>query len=284
MSRQPRRLTDEDLRQNAEPVTPMPDVEGAQLLVRALKLIFYIRDVQKPVSTADLAEALGIPLSNTYRLLQTLELSGLVERRARGEIVLGLHFLDLGRIVQKRLDDEIAPIALPIMRQLTAETDETSLMTMRTGLQVICVLAVDSPLPVRLSFAPGRVLPLYRGASGRVLLPWLPTRVLAQVLAEAADTGVTSGESSNAVSLRDSLDHIRSDGYLVTTGEVDPYTTAIAAPILVDGGRLLGGLTLAGPSGRFPAERVDNLVGRMRSAANAIGQHFVASAGPRPST
>jgi DNA-binding IclR family transcriptional regulator len=282
MSRDPHQLSAADPRVDAKQVNSMPEVEGAQLLVRAINLLLYIRDAQKPVSAPQLADVLGIPLSNTYRLLQTLELSGLVERCLRGEIALGLHFLDFGRAVQKRVDDEVASIALPLMRQLTAETGETSLMTMRTGLQVICVLSVDSPRPFRLSFAPGRVLPLYRGASGRVLLPWLPARVLQQVLAEADRAGQASAGSLNSASLLESLERIRSDGYLLTTGEVDQDMTGIAAPILVDGSRLLGGLTLAGPSGRFPAERVHSLIERVRLAASEIGQRFGADAGSQP--
>jgi DNA-binding IclR family transcriptional regulator len=257
--------------------SPLPDIAGAQVLVRALNLLLYLREQESPVSAADLVAALGMPPSNIYRLVQTLELAGLVERRGRGEIVLGLRLLDLGRVVQQRIDDEIVPVAQPVMRRLTQLTGETSLLTVRTGLQVICVLSIDSPQPIRLSFAPGRVVPLTRGASGKVLLPWLPERIRRQVLEDARERPSHQGDTLPPDVVERELAPIRAQGYCITTGEVDPDTTAVAAPILVEGGRLLGGLTVAGPSARLPARRLPQMTERVIDAAVAIARRWDAT-------
>jgi DNA-binding IclR family transcriptional regulator len=249
-----------------------PDVAGAQLLVRALTLLFHLREREEPVTVAELTAALRVAPSNVYRLLQTLELSGLVERTGRGQVALGLRFLDLARAVDRRVQDELVPAAHPVMRSLTQSTDETSLLTMPTGLHAICVLSVESSRPVRLSFATGLLFPLYAGASGKVLLPWIPARLRAQVLAEGGWT-LASGEQLSAASLERHIEEIRADGCCVTIGEVDADATGVAAPIRAESGRLFGGLTLAGPTGRF-ADRLDELVERVRNAADEIARRL----------
>jgi DNA-binding IclR family transcriptional regulator len=251
---------------------PFPEVVGAQLLVRALKLLFHLREREEPVTVAELASTLRIAPSNVYRLVQTLELSGLVER-AGGGVRLGLRFLDLSRAVDRRLQDELVPAASPVMRALTQETDETSLLTMPTGLHAIAVLSVESTKPVRLSFATGRLFPLYAAASGKVLLPFVSARLREHVLAEREGWQLASGARLSVAELREQIDRIRDDGYCVTFGEVDADAAGVAAPILTENGRLLGGLSLAGPASRF-VDRLDALVDQVRAAAAEIGRRL----------
>jgi DNA-binding IclR family transcriptional regulator len=169
-----------------------------------------------------------------------------------------------------RRRDEV--VLHPVMRALTQATDETSLLTMPTGLHAICVLSVESSRPVRLSFATGLLFPLYAGASGKVLLPWVSPRLRAQVLAEGG-WELASGERLSAATLAAQVERIREDGYCVTFGEVDAAATGVAAPIRAENGRLLGGITLAGPTGRF-TDRLDDLVERVRIAADEIGRRL----------
>jgi IclR family KDG regulon transcriptional repressor len=250
-----------------------PDIVGAQLLVRALKLLLYLRERDEPVTAADLGRRLDIPASNVYRLVQTLELSGLVERSGRGRITLGLRFLDLGRALERRIDREVQPAALEVMQQLTADTGETSLLTMPTGLNAICVLSVESPRPIRLSFALGRVLPLYAGASGKILLPWLSPRLVDHLLRDRRAWRLADGRTRTPAALRKEIEEIRADGHLVTCGEVDAEATAVAAPILA-GGRLAAGLSVAGPSARFDDGRLPALIDRVCGAAEEIGRRL----------
>jgi DNA-binding IclR family transcriptional regulator len=247
----------------------IPDVAGAQLVVRAISLILHLRDSGRPLSATALSDALGIAPSSTYRLLQTLELSGFVERRGRGEFALGLRLLDLGRAVRGRVDEELAP-ALAVMKAITAETGESSLLTMRAGMTVVGVLTVDSPRPVRLTLSADHAGPLTRGASGKVFLPWVPARILDAAIAreEALADGPTGAE------LRETIEQIRRDGYCVTVSELDPGTVGVAAPILAAPNRLLGALTVAGPAMRIPAKRVPRLADQVRAAAADIASRL----------
>jgi DNA-binding IclR family transcriptional regulator len=250
-----------------------PDIVGAQLLVRALKLLLYLRERDEPVTAADLGQHLEIPPSNVYRLVQTLELSGLVERSGRGRIALGLRFLDLGRALERRIDREVGPAALEAMQELTHETDETSLLTMSTGLNAICVLSVESSRPIRLSFASGRVLPLHAGASGKVLLPWLSPRVVEHLMRGGRSWRLANGQVLTPAGLQAQIEEIRSVGHVITFGEVDAEAAAVAAPVL-PAGRLCGGLSVAGPAARFGDDRLPELIDKVRAAAEEIGRRM----------
>lgn len=251
----------------------VPEVTGAQLLSRALRLLFTLRERDRPVSASELSQALEIAPSNVYRLVQTLELSGLVERRERGQIQLGLRFLDLGRALEDRIETEVVPSALPVMRTLTEAIDETTLLTMPAGLRAICVLSVESSRPIRLSYSTGRVLPLHGGASGKVLLPWLPRRVLEDVIRAAEGFELASGERLTAKQLVEQVEEIRSRGFCLTRGEVDAEATGLAAPVMAQD-RLFAGLTAAGPTSRFGEERLPQLVDQVRAAAAEIGRRL----------
>jgi IclR family transcriptional regulator, acetate operon repressor len=257
----------------------VPEVAGAQLLGRGLQVLFLLRETGAPMSVADLAEALALPISNVYRLTQQLELAGLVDRPARGELTLGLRFLDFASAVQDWVNEEIVTDALPVMQALTAETGESSLLTKRTGLSAVGVISVDSPRPIRLSFKPGRVMPLYRGASGRILLAWMNPRLLTHVLKDMQPYESDLGQPVGSDDIEQILRGIRAAGYCVTRGDVDADATAVAAPIFVQPGRLFAGLTLAGQHRSFSEDRLPYLIDRVRTAADEIGSLYASRFG-----
>lgn len=248
----------------------LPEVAGAQVLVRALNLLFTLREEEGAISVAELGRRLNIPQSNLYRLLQGLEHAGLVDRDVRGEVQLGLRLLEIGNSVLARIHRDVVPAASPVMIALTAEAQQTSLLTMRAGLSALCVHAVESPQPISLSFAPGRLLPLLGGASGRVLLPWLPNRVLNSLLDRNGAMKDAQGRSFTAHDLETYIAQARRDGYVMTTGEVDPGVAAIAAPVLLGDGRLWAGLSIAGPIEQFSPDQIPALIAAVRKQASAL--------------
>ena len=107
--------------------------------------------------------------STTYRYLQSLRTSNLLEEDAvRGGFRLGSRIFELARIAREGLG--LSEIALPIMRDLAREVDETVLLTRRSGNMAVCVERVEIARPIRLSYERGHLLPLHAGAPAKVLL------------------------------------------------------------------------------------------------------------------
>jgi DNA-binding IclR family transcriptional regulator len=244
---------------------------GTQLLARAVSLILYLRERDEPVTVVELAGALKIPANTAYRLVRTLELGGFVDRTHRPYVSLGLRLMDLGQAKQREVTRELAPVALPVLETLTADTGETSLLLMPTGARAICILSVEPSRAIRLSYQPGRVLPLYAGASGKVTLPWLSAHLLETALAQAEGQVLADGRRLTASSLRDEVEAIRESGHCVTHDELDAGASAVGAPVFTRGGQLLASVSIAGPRDGFSDERLPTLVDQVVAAASRIG-------------
>jgi DNA-binding IclR family transcriptional regulator len=180
-------------------------------LDRFVDVLTTLVEAGRPMSAAELADGAGLPLSSTYRLVQSLERHGFVERQPRGTIALGLRVLELARHVEDRLLPALLGPAAPVMEELAREHGETVLLTAPVGASSIGLASVDSPQPIRLTYARWRLAPLTHGASGKVLLAHHGEDRAEEVLGSA-----NGGLDIDA--LRAELAQIRRRGYAVSTG------------------------------------------------------------------
>jgi DNA-binding IclR family transcriptional regulator len=240
---------------------------GTQLLARAVSVLLYLREREEPVTVGELAGALKVPINTVYRIVRTLEMGGFVDRSNRPYVSLGLRLMDLGQAKQRQVAKELAPVAMPILEALTAATGETSLLVMPTGARAICIFAVEPSRAIRLSYQPGRVFPLYAGASGKVLLPWLSAQLVETALAQGDGQLLATGKILTAAGLIEEVESIRDAGSCVTHGELDAGVSAVAAPIFGRGGQIFAAISVAGPETGFTADRLPALIEQVRNAA-----------------
>jgi DNA-binding IclR family transcriptional regulator len=243
---------------------------GTRVLARSLGILFELGDTDERLSIAELALRADLPASTAYRLVDELESQGLVERNGRGELALGLRLLELARRVEDRVASSLLEPARVVMRGLADEHGETALLTAPAGLSAIGLDAVEPQRAVRLSYGRWRVAPMHLGASGKVLLAFLPNRAAERVLAAVNGGTTASGEQVDVKRLRRDLTRVRERGLAVTHGELDRGVSGVAAPVLGPREDLLAGLTLVGPTERVgPA--AEQLGAAVSAAARAIG-------------
>ncbi|CAN5617503.1 IclR family transcriptional regulator [soil metagenome] len=253
------------------------EVFGTQSLTRGIRALLTLSQAPEPLGVAELAVQIEAPESTMYRIVQALEQNGFVERSERGRIVPGLRLLDLARAVEKDVEAVILHFARPVMRDLAMEVKETVMLTAHTGLYSICLESIESPRAIRLSMERGRVLPMYSGASGKILLAHLGSRVVARAVSAANGVLRTNGEVISAGALEEELGHIRDLGYCTSEGEIDADVAAAAAPVLRGGGRPPLGLTIAGPSQRLPVGELDSVVATVIKASREIERRLEAA-------
>jgi DNA-binding IclR family transcriptional regulator len=219
----------------------------AGALERAVELLHHIGEQPPDATVAELATEAGMPTSTAYRLLAELEQHGLVRRGPGSTVALGTRLVALGRTAEAGLRDRLVEPAAPVMHQLCRDVGETVILTAACGLEAIVLHVVETEQhSVRLSYTVFRRGPMHRGASGKILAAYLEAAERARLLEAAASPG-----------LEDDLARIRDAGIAVTAGELDEGAAAVAAPVLDHRGRLLAGLSVAGPvqriSGKVPA-------------------------------
>ena len=108
------------------------------------------------------------------------------------------------------------------------------------------------------SYERGRLIPLFRGATSKIILAHLPARTLKSLFMRNAVTIADSGLGRTWDEFRQRLAALRRDGAAVARGELDSGRVGIAAPIF-EGQAILGSLSFV-----LPADRTDdNLIGRL---------------------
>jgi IclR family KDG regulon transcriptional repressor len=218
----------------------------AGALERAVELLGRLGEESASEWTvAELASDIGMPTSTAYRLLAELEQYGLVARGPGRTVALGTRLVALGRTAEAGLRERVVQPAAPVMVQLSADLGETVILTAPCALEAIVLHVAEAQLhSVRLSYARFRRAAIHRGASGKILAAYLKPADRARLV-----------EAVRVPELAAQLDRIRADGVAFTIGELDLGAAAVAAPILDRRGRIVAGLSVAGPEQRVVAER-----------------------------
>lgn len=257
----------------AERVSATPPA-GLQTVDRALELLFcFVRRPDANWTLSELAREMGVHKTIVHRLLATFERHDFVRREPETRRYrLGVAAIELGNAAAAGL--ELREVALPVMRRLTGTTQETTLLSVLSGLEAVCIEKVDSPNPVKVTFQVGRRGPLHAGSTARVLLAFMPPREAAAVLDRLALTRFTEITITDRAALERELEQTRRQGYARSEGELDAGVSAVAAPIWSRGQRLEGGLTLVGPGARFHATTWPAYIEQAVAAAAEISRRL----------
>jgi DNA-binding IclR family transcriptional regulator len=232
----------------------------AGALERAVDLLGRLGEHSAELTVAELASDAGMPTSTAYRLLAELEQHGLVVRGPDSTIALGTRMVALGRTAEAGLRERLVEPAGPVMTALCAEVGETVILTAPCALQAIVLHVVETQQhSVRLSYASFRRGPMHRGASGKVLAAWLDEAERERLIVSIPEPDA----------LRTALDQIRRDGFAFTVGELDEGAAAVAAPIRDRRGRLVAGLSIAGPAQRITQD-VPAMTAAVRRATASV--------------
>lgn len=216
------------------------NMEGVAAVERALSIVEAIERAAEPLTLTEVAEATGLYKSAVLRMMVTLERRGLVLRRHDQRYVLGPLAFRLGRAYERtnHVEEHLAPLMHALVER---GTESPSFHVQQDGETRLCLLRVDSHHSTLDRVRVGDLLPLKRGAAGKVLLRF------------------GSGE---AEALQGELAEY-------SFGERDPLCGAVAGPVFGPGGVLLGALSLSGPLDRFTESAVKKMVKPLLEACEA---------------
>jgi DNA-binding IclR family transcriptional regulator len=197
---------------------------GVAAADKALSLLNAFRAGDSTLSLSELAERTQLYKSTALRLLASLEHAQLLQRRTDGRYALGPGLARLHGLYAASFSLEAQ--VMPVLQALVARTRESAALHVRQGEQRLCLYRVDSPQPLRDHLRAGDLLPLERGAGGRLLLAY----------------GGARGKL---------YERIRAEGLAELDGDRVEGLAGLAAPVFRAGGELVGALTLSLPSSRL---------------------------------
>ena len=210
---------------------------------RVLAILQLFEDGQPIWTVEEIAKALSASTSTTYRHVRALVQQGFLDPVTGAGYALGPAFIRYDRIL--RQNDELIRIATPIMKSVLAKTSQraTVILCRRFKDCVMCVHDEHGAKPHdSASYERGVAMPLFLGATSKVILANLPERTLRSVYLKnemkIRNTLSLSGWDEFKAQIRE----IKGAGFAITDSEVSPGRVGVAAPIS------RGGLVIAGIS------------------------------------
>jgi DNA-binding IclR family transcriptional regulator len=236
----------------------------------ALKLF----TLEKPTWTAEeVSSELQVSMSTAYRYLLALEAVGLVTTARAGKYILGPAIIQLDRQIQ--LTDPLLAAARPIMQKVSEFGPASSvvLLCRSYGESVLCMHQVHTKGPqLFVSYERGRPMPMFRGATSRIILAYQPTRVLKTLYAHHEQEISDSGIGASWDEFRAAMSKLRKAGHVVSHGEIDKGRIGIGAVLLAEDRSVMGGLSYV-----IPEDTDANLIPFLASVIQAGAKEIEAT-------
>lgn len=266
---------------------PEAGLSGSQSVDRALGLLSLIgREPAEGLPLGEIVSGSGLNKPTTRRLLLALMRAGLVEQEPQTRrYCLGEEAFVLGVLAARR--HSLLEIAMEGLRRLSAETQDTSFLTVRRENYAICLHREEGTYPVRThALQAGDQHPLGVGAGSLAMLAALPDDDVDRVIAanEAVLLARYPGFAPEA--LRADVVGTRARGFSLNPGRLVASSWGIGRAFRYPDGRVAGALSIAAIDSRMvPARQAELSLLLAREAERLealLKQMFVSKRAARP--
>lgn len=219
---------------------------GVASVDKALAILRLFSSQNNALSLIQIAEATGLYKSTTLRMLASLSNALLVMKRSDGMYVLGPAIASLNAAYQQH--QSLETLVIPVLEQLMKATQESAAFHVRQGDKRLCLYRVDSKQALRDHIRVGDLLPIDKGAGGKVLRAF-----------EGAP-----GKANNL---------IREAMVLAIAGDRVKEISGISSPVFSTEG-LIGVITLTMPTYRFDPKQASIVKASAKKLTELLGGQF----------
>ena len=242
-------------------------------LERGLRLLGEFSRDNRTLSAPELARRLDLPRSTVFRLLNTLESMGFIERNGSGnEYQLGLAVLRLGFEYLSSL--ELTELGQPVLARLCGEVRFPVHLVVRDGRSIVYVAKVAPPTPFASSVRIGTRLPAHATVLGRIVLEDLSLAELRALYPEEHLEVFSDSTPKTVLELFDMVAVDRQRGYVLGEGFFEASISTVAAPVRDATGHIVAALGATIPSAHIDHDRIDELVQRVRASADELSSQL----------
>lgn len=211
-------------------------------LERGLLILSQFSRENRQIGAPELTQRLQLPRSTVFRLLNTLEYMGYLERSENGrEYKLGLGVLRLGFEYLASLD--LTELGTPLINRLCHEVGHAANLVVRDGQNIVYVAkTTTSNTPFIGSVSVGTRLPAHATALGHVLLGGLTLAQLKELYPEHSLEVFSPQTPKDVNELYESAVRIRERGYVAAEGFYELHISTVAAPVYNHQGQIVAAL------------------------------------------
>ncbi|WP_446046228.1 IclR family transcriptional regulator [Streptomyces olivaceus] len=228
--------------------------------------------MRQPIGVSELARLTRIPKSSVQRSLVTLRQAGWLRVVEPEHTRWGLTMKALVLGLRSTGEHDLRELTGPVVKRLAAETNETVLLGLRDGDDLLIIAREDSTQLVRVFMELGTRVPLRASSGGVAIISRLEADEIDQLLeyelAEFADTRMpTSGE------LRKEISRTAERGYALDMSSwYRPHVSSIGAAVTNSAGRPVAAVTLAVPDMRYGRSQEKKFAQLVVAAADEISR------------
>lgn len=200
---------------------------------RALKILEAFKSGDGRLSLQDLAGRTDLNKATIIRLIASLEKFNYVQKYEKGSYMLGPAFLPLAKVYSSSF--MLSEHAVPILRNLANQTDQSAAYFIRDGEMRLCLFKIESPTSALITrLKAGDRLPILPSGTGKVLLAF----------------------SENAEERSGWLD-VANAMMAVNVGERSNEIASIAIPVFGPDQKLKGTVSVSGVPSEFEPALID---------------------------
>lgn len=242
-------------------------------LQRGLQLLAEFSRNERELTGAELSRRLGLPRASVFRILQTLEQMGYVERVGESaHYKLGMAVLRLG--FEFLASMELTELGRPVIDDLSAATGLAAHLVVRDGREVVFVAKSAGRSFIFNSIQVGARLPAHATVLGRVLLANLSMDELAALYRGVELSPYTEHTPTTLVALKAMIDEDARRGHGISQGGFESAISTIAAPVFDHHHTVSAAVSVTVPAQQVDPQQLDELVAQVKLAAQRLSQHI----------
>lgn len=240
--------------------------------MRVLTVLSAFVGTRAPMGASELSRDLGMTRNMVHRALVTLVDEGLLHKDAD----TGRYLLSYNLARMQNTDvpaPDLRQLARPYLEELSARTNETVQLCVRSGDVQTVIDGVEGRGTVALRVKLGRATPLHASVASRAILAAMSDLEVAayvsrnEPLVAFSDSTITDPDALMA-----EVREVRARGYAVSFGDFNPQTAGFAFALCDSTGRPHGAVAIGGPRHRISgnwvetmAPQLEDLIAEMRT-------------------
>jgi IclR family KDG regulon transcriptional repressor len=226
------------------------------------------------LSENDISGFIKMPRSTTYKYLSVLRQYRLLDYDHESRAYrLGSKCFEFSEALHSQ--SKITQIALPFMKKLFNEVEETVMLAILVNNKCYCLETIGREDGLAFIIKRGSELPLHCGASGQILLAFSENEDIEFFLKRAKLEKYTVKTITDPDRLRKKLSGIKKAGYASSEGELHLGGRALAAPVFDHLGKICASISVAGPAQRMTNDKIDKIRNIVMKCARGITESLM---------
>lgn len=253
----------------------MSDKQGptVQSVERAIMILKSFSADEPELGVGELSRRLDLAKSTVFRLLSTLEASGLITQNPEtGRYRLGVELIGLANNVMAC--SNLRRVAQPYLSRLADTVQETVSLSILDRNEAVNVEQFVPPgrLVVRVGWV-GRRMPVHAVSAGRAIIAFWPEEEVARLLDGDLEQ-LTPHTITDLQAIRAELARVRERGYATAFEELEEGLNAMATPVRDHRADVIASISVSGPASRLTPERISQIAPDAIQTAEQISREI----------